>query len=132
MSISSISNSLIIPSKSQEIQDIFSKYGIIGHHIDSTDDQGQTALAKATIAGDEQAVKILLSSGANKKVTDQAGYNILSLAVLNKHAHIAAILLESGVSIWDLSPIIRDSFNSTANAEMIRLFVEHGLPHRCT
>ncbi|MFN5352171.1 MAG: S8 family serine peptidase [Alphaproteobacteria bacterium] len=72
----------------------------LGADINFQDANGDTALIKATKAGDEKLAKYLVEQGADTQITNNAGYSALDVAKANKFTQIAKIIksVETGIS----------------------------------
>ena len=59
------------------------------HSVNETDSQGQTALMLAAASGNEEAVNLLLKSGAKARISDHESQTAYDLAKRNGHSKIA-------------------------------------------
>lgn len=66
------------------------------HLVDHTDDMGQTALHLAADAGHDNAVRCLISAGANVTAADQDGISVLQAAVIAGKVETSRILWQEG------------------------------------
>lgn len=65
-------------------------------NLNRRDSYGRTALAFAARAGSDSLVSLLLSRGADPKVTDDCGMTPLELAVRKEHREVVRLLLSHG------------------------------------
>src|SRR5690606_15362173 len=86
--------------------------------------------------GHADAIRVLLSHGANPDATDEAGVTALMLAAMRNHTEAAAVLIEAGGSGADLD--VTDADGNTAliwagrsgGPEMVVLLLDHGASPR--
>jgi len=69
-----------------------------GANVEKRNLQGQTALIVACIAGNLEAVRLLLDCGANIEASDTAGATCLMWACFYSHLEIVHLLLERGAN----------------------------------
>lgn len=72
------------------------KYGV---DMNAMNKNGQTALMRAVIAGNNEVVEYLLNQGADISVQDDSGENALILAARLGHDEIVMRLLERGANV---------------------------------
>lgn len=90
---------------------------------------GCTALTVAVRAckGDQDIVQILLKSGADPDIREEGGKTALYIAVENRFAEVARLLIEAGadvnLGVYGRTPILAWKFHNTEIAECL---IKHG------
>ncbi len=87
-----------------------------GADINFQDANGNTALIRATNAGNEQIAKYLVKNGADTQIKNNAGYSALDVAKANKFTQIAEILKSGETAISTGSPAIADTATATGSS----------------
>jgi ankyrin repeat protein len=101
-----------------------------GHHIESKDNKGITALHYAIMGGHLDIVELLISRGANKEAKDHRGQTPLHSSCNKKEYDIAKLLVNKGADINARET--RGGFTplqivcSENNLEMVKFLVERG------
>jgi ankyrin repeat protein len=67
-----------------------------GAALDQRDEQGMTALALAAEMGFQEAVEMLLASGADPNVTDASGLTALDVSEEHGAHDVSSVLLRHG------------------------------------
>jgi ankyrin repeat protein len=96
---------------------------------------GRTPLHYAAMTDDADAVRKLLTEGADPNVPDRLGFTALHLAAQEGAISAAAILLAGGarvdaVNSYGNTPLFTAVFNSRGRGELIRLLRHHGADPR--
>ncbi len=81
----------------------------LGYSIDVQNPQGNTLLIQAVLAGNVNAMQMLLSQGAKPDMQNKEGLTALHIAAYGGRIDMVNILLQSGASTY-----IRDNYNRTA------------------
>ena len=90
---------------------------LITHGVDvdaASSNGGATALITALFLGREEAVRGLLTAGANVELRQASGHNALHVASFQGHARVAAILLQEGGA--NIAAQVDESGGTPANA----------------
>jgi nucleotide-binding universal stress UspA family protein len=95
----------------------------------ATDEAGYTELMKASLVGDNETVKHLLSRGVDMNAKDREGRTALMFATINTHNETVRMLLEHGV---DVNATANDGGTalllaaSNGDLDMVRLLLSKG------
>lgn len=98
--------------------------------IDATDRYGRTLLEKYTVDNNLNLVKLLLEYGANPKVTDSNGNNLLQIAVVNDSYRLIDYYIKSGtIDLEGLNKENRTLLQVSVqdnNIEMVQSLINNG------
>lgn len=102
-----------------------------GHHVDTRDNDGRTALHLAAADGSVAIVRAALAAGADPNAVDRRGWTPLHFAAQNYFPEVARLLI-AGHADPDLgdengnTPLSNAVFESRGRAEMIVLLLKAG------
>lgn len=119
-----------------QVAEALLKYGKV--KIDARDDNGETALFKAAARGSYKLVKILADAGANFKIRNNKGQNVLHLAAAsdNVSPELIAFLTGLGVRVNQLdndeeSPL-KKAIDNNCSFDVFTAFLETGAKTKLT
>lgn len=99
--------------------------------INACDIDGRTQLVNATIEGNVDLVRTLISKGADVNLVDSNGWSALHFAAQGFDHQIASLLLEHSAQVdaQDVegnTPLSNAVFNSKGQGDLIELLLSHG------
>lgn len=95
-----------------------------GALVDSATKKGNTALHIASLAGQEEVVKLLVQNGATVNVQSQNGFTPLYMAAQENHDNVVRYLLANGAN-QSLSTEVNFVQVATAIFTLMVFFVDH-------